>query len=98
MQAINNRINIRIYNLISVPQITRFLLGDVIILIKPDPRNDSKKEKRSYSKVKNNKTMLKILSFIWFLYLKQQSTILLCFSRLKFEKCVSVTEKKLKQN
>ena len=31
----------------------------------------SKKEKRNYGKVKNDKTMLKVLSFIWILYLRQ---------------------------
>ena len=35
-------------------------------------RNGSKKEKRSYGKVRNNKTMLKVLPFIQILYLKQQ--------------------------
>ena len=52
--------NTRIYNLISVPRITLFLLGEAIISSKTDTHNGSKKEKRSYSKVKNNKTMLKI--------------------------------------
>ena len=32
------------------------------------------------------KTMLKILEFIQICYFKQQSSILRCFSRLKFEK------------
>ena len=63
--------NTRIYNLISVPQITRLLLGDAIISSKTDPHNGSKKEKRSYGKIENNKTMLKILPFIRILYLKQ---------------------------
>ena len=36
-----------------------------------DPLDGSKKEKRNYGKVKNDKTMLKVLSFIWILYLKQ---------------------------
>ena len=44
--------NKRIYNLISVPQITRHLLGDAIISSKRDPHNDGKKEKRSYRKIK----------------------------------------------
>ena len=79
------KFNTRIYNLISVPQITRLLLGDAIISSKIDPHNGSKKEKRSYGEVKNN-TMLKILPFIKILYLKQQSSILRCFCRLKFEK------------
>ena len=60
--------NTRIYNLISVPQI---LLGDAIISSKTDPHNSSKKEKRSYGEIENNKTMLKILQFIRILYLKQ---------------------------
>ena len=37
-------------------------------------------------KLKSNKTMLKILPFIRILFLKQQSSILQCFCRLKFEK------------
>ena len=78
--------NTRIYNLISVPQITRILLGDAIISSKTDLRNGSKKEKRSYGKIKNNKTILKILLFIRIPYLKQQSSILRRFWRLKFEK------------
>ena len=49
----------RIYNLISVPQITRLLSGDAIVSSKTDLHNGSKKEKRSYGKIKN-KTMLKI--------------------------------------
>ena len=71
-----NSINTCIYNLISVPQFTRFLLGDAIISSKTDPHNGSKKEKRNYGKVENNKTMLKVLSLIRIIYLKQQSGIL----------------------
>ena len=66
----------QVYNLVSVPQITRFLLRDAIISSKTDPHNGSEKEKRSYGKVENNKTMLKILPFVRILYLKQQSSIL----------------------
>ena len=44
------------------------------------------RRRRKYGKIKNNKTMLKMLLFIRILYLKQQSSILRCFSRLKFEK------------
>ena len=65
----------RVHNSASVPQITRLLLGDATVLIKTDPRSGSKKEKRSYGKVRNNKTMLTILSFIQILYLKQQSNV-----------------------
>ena len=68
--------NTRIYNLISITQITRFLLGEAIISSKTDPHNGSKKEKRNYGKVENNKTMLKILSLIQIIYLKHQSGIL----------------------
>ena len=75
-----------IYNLISVSQITGVFLGEAIISSETDPHNGSKKEKRSYGKIKNNKTMIKILPFIRIFYLKQQSSILWCFSRLKFEK------------
>ena len=48
--------NTGIYNLISVSQITRLLLGDVTISSKTNLHNGSKKEKRSYGKVRNNKT------------------------------------------
>ena len=41
----------------SVPQITWLLLGDAMISSKTDLHNGSKKEKRSYGKVKNNKTV-----------------------------------------
>ena len=37
----------------SVPQIIQFLLGDAIISSKTYPHNGSKKEKRSYGKVKH---------------------------------------------
>ena len=74
--------NTRVYNLISVSQITLLLLGDAIISSKTDARNGIKKEK----KVRNDKVMLKILSFIPILYLKQQSNILQGFCSLKFEK------------
>ena len=60
--------NTQIYNLISVPQITRLLLGDEMISSKTDPHNGSKKEKRIYGKIEN--TMLKILPFIRILCLK----------------------------
>ena len=50
------------------------------------PHNGSKKKKRSYGKVWNNKTMLKISPFMQILYLKKQGSILRCFCRLKFEK------------
>ena len=73
-------INPRIYNLVSVPQITRLLLGDAIISSKTDPHSGSKIEKRKYGKIENNKSMIKILLFIRIL--KQQSSILRCFSRL----------------
>ena len=46
----------------------------------------AKKEKRSYGKIENKKTMLKILLFIQLVDIKQQSSTLRCFSRLKFEK------------
>ena len=63
--------NTRIYNVISVPQITWLFLGDAIISSKTDPDNNSKKEKRSCGKTKNNKSILAILPFIRILYLKQ---------------------------
>ena len=51
--------NTQVYNLISTNY--KLLLRDATILSKTAPRNGSKKEKRSYGKVRNNKTMLKIL-------------------------------------
>ena len=54
----------RVYNLIFFPQITRLLLGDATISSKTDPRTGSKMEKKSMVKLKNDKTMLKIFSFI----------------------------------
>ena len=68
----NCKATARVYNRISVPQITRLLLVDATISSKTDLRNASKKEKKSYGKVRNNKTMLKILSLIRILYPKQQ--------------------------
>ena len=65
----NGLYNTRIYNLISVSQITRFLLGGAIISSETDPHNGRKKEKRSYGKIKNNKTILKILPFVRIFYL-----------------------------
>ena len=56
--------NTRIYNLNFVPQISRFLLGDVIISSKTNVFCGKNKQKRSNGKVKN-KTVLTILSFIW---------------------------------
>ena len=50
------------------------------------PHNGSKKEKRNYGKVKNNKTILKTLAFIIIICFKKQSSILWWFFRLKFEK------------
>ena len=38
--------NTRIYNLNSVPKISRFLLADAIISNKTNPCSDSKKQKR----------------------------------------------------
>ena len=61
--------NTRIYYLISVPQITRLLLEEVIILSKTDPHNGGKIEKRKYGKIKSNKTIITILSLIRILYL-----------------------------
>ena len=49
MESILSRLcsnNTQVYNLISVLQVTRLLLGDAIILSKTDPRNGSKKENR----------------------------------------------------
>ena len=48
-------LNTRLYYLISVPQIRRLLLRDAIVSYETDPCSGSKKEKRSYGKVRNNK-------------------------------------------
>ena len=45
----------------------------------------AKRRREAMVKLKNDNTMLKILPFIRILYLKQQSSILRCFSKLKFE-------------
>ena len=74
--------NTRVYNLVSVPQITRLLLEDATISSKTEPPNGSKNENRSYGEARNNKAMLKILSLIRILYLKQQSNILRSFYSL----------------
>ena len=66
-------INAQIYNLISVPEITRFLLEDAIISSKTNPCSGSTKQKRSNGFVRNNKTMPGIFLFVWTLYLKQWS-------------------------
>ena len=68
--------NTRIHNIISVQRITQILLGDALISSKTDPHNGTKKEKRSYSTVKNDKRMLKTLLFIRIIYLTQQSSFL----------------------
>ena len=39
------RQNTHVYNLLSIPQITRLLLGDAIMSSKADPRSNSKKGK-----------------------------------------------------
>ena len=57
----------QIYNLIPILQIAQVLLGDAIISSRTDPHNDSKMEKTKYGKIKNNKTMLKILIGILYL-------------------------------
>ena len=56
--------NTRIYNLNFVPQISRFLLGDVIISSKANVFCGKNKQKRSNGKVKN-KTVSTTWSFIW---------------------------------
>ena len=71
----------------SLPQITRLLLENAVILSETEPRNGNKKEYRSYGEVRNNKATLKILSLIQILYLKQQRNILI-FLQFKFEKSV----------
>ena len=51
------------------------ILRDTIISSKTDLHSGSKKEKRTYGKVRNKAVSI-ILSFIGILYLKQQSNIL----------------------
>ena len=75
--------NTWIYNFISVPQITQFLLKGAIISCKINPCSSSTKQKTC--KGWNNKTMTAIFSFISTLYLKQQTNILRRFCSLKFE-------------
>ena len=84
--SVNTGDRTRAFNIISVLQITWLLLRDAIISSKIDLRSGSKKEKRSYGKVRNDKTKSTILWFIWNLYLKQQSNIVRCFCSLRFEK------------
>ena len=54
-------LNTRVCILISVTLITRLLLADAIISSKTDLRSGGKKEKRSYGKVRNKKTMSTIM-------------------------------------
>ena len=70
-------LNTSIYNLISVPQITRFFLADAIILSKTGVV-EAKSRRKAIVEVKNDKTILTILSFVRVLYLW-------CFCSLKFE-------------
>ena len=62
-----------------------------MISSKTDLCSGSMKEKRSYGKVRNNKAVSSILSFIRIFYLKQQSNIR-CFCSLKFEKSLCSNE------
>ena len=50
------------------PKLHGFILRDSTISRKTVPHDGGKKEKRSYGKARNNKTTLKILSFIRILY------------------------------
>ena len=77
--------NTRVYNVIFVPQITWLLIGDKIISSKIELRSGNQKEKRSYGKVRNNKTLLTTchLSEFFILKKKQYSAILLQFKILK---------------
>ena len=78
--------NTRIYNFISVPPITSFLLEDAIIPSKTNSCSGSKKQKiGSDGEVRKKKTNSSIFSFFSTLYLKQQANILRCFCSLKFE-------------
>ena len=70
-------LNTSIYNLISVSQITRFFLAGAIILSKTGVV-EAKSRRKAIVKVKNDKTILTILSFVRVLYLW-------CVCSLKFE-------------
>ena len=97
--------NTRIYNFISVPQITLFLLEDAIISSKTNSCSGSTKQKiGSDGEVQKKKTNSPIFSFISTLYLTQQANILRCFCSLKFEnilfsnrifRCVFRSERKV---
>ena len=63
-----------------------FIGSMTIISSKTVLRRGSKKEKRSYDKVINNKKTLTILSFFRILYLKHQSNISRCLYSLQLEK------------
>ena len=65
----------QIYNLISVPQITRFSLGVAIISSKTRVVQ-GRSRRQKIEKVQNNKITWTLLLFIRVLYLKQQNSIL----------------------
>ena len=67
MMSRKNKGNTRVYNLISVPQMTRFLLGDAIMV--------ARRRREANGKVRNNKTMLKSCHLFEF-FNKQQNNIL----------------------
>ena len=76
----------QIYNLIFVPQVTRFLLEDTIISCKTNWCSGSTKLKiESNGYIRKNKTKSVIFSFISTFYLKQQTNIPRCFCSIKFE-------------
>ena len=71
--------NTLIYDLMSAPQITRFLLADTIFSSKTRVV-EARSRREAIMEVKNNKTISTILPFIRVLYLKQQKNILRYFS------------------
>ena len=70
--------NTLIYDLMSAPQITRFLLADAIFSRKTRVA-EARSRREAIMEVKN-KTISTILPFIRILYLKQQNNILRYFS------------------
>ena len=93
--------NTRIYNLDSVPQITRFLLTNAVISSKANPCSGSIRQKEgtgesgigdchfvglAFKGLKVIKHCQRFCYLFQILYLKQQSIILWCFCSLKFEK------------
>ena len=96
--------NTPIYNLISVPQITSFLLEEAVMSSKTNRAVAARSRRELVAKLEIMKTMSATFSFISIPYLRQQTNIFRCFSSLKFEnslfsskffKCIFRNEKKV---